>query len=167
MIHVRPMETTDHDAVLTLNAAEVPRLSPLDPPDLRVILARAELALVATADDEFCGLVIAIGPGTDYPSPNYRFFERRGTRHLYIDRVAVTDPARRRGVGSRLYAAVEDRARNTGRVEVTCEVNLRPRNEASLAFHAARGYVEIGQQDVGAHRVALFAKPVTVPDGRR
>jgi predicted GNAT superfamily acetyltransferase len=40
-----------------------------------------------------------------------------------------------------------------------CEVNVRPRNDASLAFHEAIGFREVGQQDTdgGAKRVSLLA----------
>jgi predicted GNAT superfamily acetyltransferase len=41
------------------------------------------------------------------------------------------------------------------------EVNLEPRNDQSLAFHAALGFVEVGQQmtDYGT-RVSLMTKPL-------
>jgi predicted GNAT superfamily acetyltransferase len=40
-----------------------------------------------------------------------------------------------------------------------CEVNVRPRNETSLAFHEAIGFREVGQQDTdgGTKRVSLLA----------
>ena len=40
-----------------------------------------------------------------------------------------------------------------------CEVNLRPRNERSLAFHAAIGFREVGRQDTdgGNKHVSLLA----------
>jgi uncharacterized protein len=98
----------------------------------------------------------------DYASENYRWFEARGVDHLYVDRVVVAPHARRRGVAGMLYDAVEEAARAGGRLEVTCEVNVRPRNDASLAFHAARGYVEVGRQetDGGSKTVAMLARPL-------
>jgi uncharacterized protein len=98
----------------------------------------------------------------DYPSANYRWFEDRGVDHLYVDRIVVADHARRRGVAGMLYAAVERAAAEQGRAEVTCEVNVRPRNEPSLAFHAARGYAEVGRQetDAGSKTVAMLARRV-------
>jgi predicted GNAT superfamily acetyltransferase len=42
---------------------------------------------------------------------------------------------------------------------MVCEVNLEPRNDVSLAFHAARGYVEVGQLAHGQEKlVALLSK---------
>lgn len=169
-IVIRPLAAADLPLVLALNQAEVPRLGPLDGPALDMLLPRCELALVAEApppadgavpgDAVVAGFVLAIGPGTDYASPNYRYFEARGTNHLYIDRIAVSPSHRRQGIATLLQQAVEDHAQHTGRSEVTCEVNVRPANEGSLAFHTRRGYIEVGQQDTGSLRVALLAKPV-------
>lgn len=159
-MRIRSLVAGDLDAVLALNAAEVPRVGPLDAGGLDALIGWSDLALVADGQQGLAALLIALAPGSDYQSANYRFFERRGTDHLYIDRVAVAAHARRRGLGSRLYDAVEAHARASGREEITCEVNVEPRNDISLAFHAARGFVEIGQQDVGDHRVALLARPL-------
>ncbi|GGI08779.1 GNAT family N-acetyltransferase [Egicoccus halophilus] len=163
-MHLRPAADGDLEAMLARNAAEVPDVGPLTRPGLVALLAQCELALVAVDDDGLLGLVLALAPGSDYASPNYRFFEDRGSDHLYVDRVAVAPRARRRGVASRLYDAVEERARATGRAEVTCEVNVEPPNEVSLAFHRARGFVEVGRQWHGDHRVALLARELPGAD---
>jgi predicted GNAT superfamily acetyltransferase len=46
------------------------------------------------------------------------------------------------------------------------EVNVEPPNPASLAFHAARGYVEVGRRVDGGKAVSLLAKDLT-PAGAR
>ena len=44
-----------------------------------------------------------------------------------------------------------------------CEVNVRPRNDVSLDFHASLGFREVGQQDTdGGKRVSLLALDVPV-----
>jgi uncharacterized protein len=161
----------DLPAVAALNAAEVPRLGALEDDALAAHAARCDLALVAVTEaDEVAGFVLALGPGHDYASVNYRWFvDRDGTRgggFLYVDRIAVAAPFRRRGIAATLYDAVEDRARADGCAEVTCEVNVHPPNPGSLAFHTTRGFVEVGQQDTtgGAIRVALLAKPLETED---
>ena len=159
-MRIRPLVTADLGVVLDLNASEVPKVGPVTAEALADLVTLSDLALVAVDGDRLAGMLIALAPGAAYGSPNYGFFERRGTDHLYVDRVAVAAHARRRGVASALYDAVEAHARATGRTEVTCEVNVEPRNEGSLAFHAARGFVEVGQQDVGDHRVAMLVLPV-------
>ena len=41
---------------------------------------------------------------------------------------------------------------------LTLEVNVVPPNRASLAFHGARGYVEVGRLGDERHQVALMEK---------
>lgn len=162
-VRLRPLAAADVEVVAALNDAEVPRVGHLGAEGLRAHLPRCAPALLAeAADGRLAGFVLAVPPGVGYASRNYRWFEQRGRDHLYVDRVVVADHARRQGVGAMLYAAVEDTAHLAGREEVTCEVNLRPRNAESLAFHAARGYLEVGRQDTdgGAKTVAMLAKPL-------
>ena len=78
-------------------------------------------------------------PGRPYDSANYRWFAARYDDFLYLDRVAVGERHRRRGVGGAIYEEMELRARPSGRM--LCEVNLEPPNHPSLAFHSARGSV--------------------------
>lgn len=170
-VWLRTLTPADLPVVAAINAAEVPRLGPLTDEQLRAHATRCDLALVAEAAapeearPQVAGFVLALAPGHDYASPNYRFFEARGTDHLYVDRIAVTPAFRRRGLARALYGAVFDRARRDGRAEVTCEVNVRPANEGSLRFHAEQGFVEVGQQDTGSLRVALLARPLPPAPG--
>ncbi len=167
-VSVRAMSPHHHAGVIELNDAEVPQVGELGVDGLAPLLSHAALALVATVEGgKLGGFLVAIAPGEVYGSENYRWFERRGTDHLYVDRIAVADPARRRGIGDALYDVVEEVARRQGRAEVTCEVNLDPPNPGSLAFHERRGFVEVGRQDTdgGTKTVALLAK--ALPDPRR
>lgn len=146
-----------------LNDADVPRVGHLGAGGLAALLDHCDLALVAEHAGEVAGFVLAIAPGTAYGSPNYRFFEARGTDHLYVDRILTAPRHRRCGVASALSAAVEDRARATGRAEVTCEVNVVPPNPASLAYHAERGFVEVGRQDTGGGALTVTLLARTLP----
>ena len=100
-------------------------------------------------------------PGVDYDSENYRWFSERGGSFVYVDRIVVADGQRGGGIGRALYDAVFARAVEFGRAEVTCEVNVRPDNPESLAFHARLGFVQVGEQETkgGAYRVALLSAP--------
>jgi len=159
---LRAVAEPDVTAIAALNDDEAPRVSPLGPEGLAEQLRRCDLALIAEVDGVPAGFVLAVAPGAGYDSVNYRFFEERGSDHLYVDRVVVAAVHRRRGIATRLYEAVEARAAETGRAEVTCEVNVRPSNPGSLAFHRERGFVEVGRQETtgGTITVALLAKPI-------
>lgn len=155
---LRPATAQDHPRVLALNQASVQELSPLDEQRLGYILALAHSCLVVERDDgEVVGFAIAVAPGTAYDSANYRWLGERFERFLYLDRIAVDAACRRQGIGALLYDAMEDAAAACGRM--VCDVNIAPRNDASLAFHAARGYREVGELGHGeAKTVALMSK---------
>ncbi|WP_084629968.1 GNAT family N-acetyltransferase [Patulibacter americanus] len=158
-LRVRAIEPRDHDAVLALNAKDVDKLSPMDAARLEWIVARSAAPLVVEDEQGVLGFCLAIASGTDYDGSHYAWFAERYDRFLYLDRIAVADRARRRGAGSALYTACEERARPFGRM--LCEVNVVPMNAPSLAFHTGRGYVELERRaadEAGEKVVTMLAK---------
>lgn len=140
---IRPLAHPDAAAVLRLNHESVHHLAPLGDEGYAWFLDHAACAWAAEVDGVVAAFVLVLEPGLAYESANYRWFSERRDDFLYLDRVAVDAPHRRLGVGSAVYDAVEDLADSTGR-PVLLEVNARPANEPSLAFHERRGYVEVG-----------------------
>ena len=156
---LRPVTDDDLADVLALNQAEVEMLAPMDETRFHQLRRTADRFDVVEVDGVFGGFVVAFAPGTAYDSENYRWFsDRHGERFYYLDRFVLHADQRRRGLGGRVYDEVEQLAAAYGRM--TLEVNLVPRNEASLAFHAARGYAEVGRLGDPAHLVSLMEKRV-------
>jgi predicted GNAT superfamily acetyltransferase len=158
---LRPVADADVDDVLALNAAEVEMLAPMDEPRLHELRGWAHRFDVVDVDGAFGGFVVTFAPGSAYDSENYGWFSRRSGRandFYYLDRFVLHASQRRRGIGGRVYDELEAVAAAYGRMVL--EVNLVPRNEASLAFHARRGYVEVGQLGDPAHLVSLMEKPL-------
>jgi uncharacterized protein len=156
-VTLRELTRGDWPAVLALNEESVGELSELDEERLRWIVSLAHRSLAVESEGGVIAFALAIGPRTGYDSENYRWFDARFERFLYLDRVAVSPRMRRRGVASGLYDAMEAAAAPLERM--VCEVNVRPRNRASLAFHAARGYVELGRLRHGREKeVALLGR---------
>jgi uncharacterized protein len=153
----RPIIAADHAALLRLNAESVQALSPLDAHSLEALLGACSYGQAIEDGGELLAFVIALAPGADYASPNYRWFEARGGRFLYVDRVVVAAQARRRGLGRQLYAELFEFACAEGFEEVVCEFDLDPPNPASASFHAGFGFREIGQQTVRGKRVSMQA----------
>lgn len=147
------MTAADLDAALTLNQGALEGVATLDLERLAWIVGLSSRALVADIDGAIGGFAITIAPGTAYDSINYRWFEERYARHNYLDRIVVAPTHRRLGIASQLYDQIE------GDLPVTLEVYAEPPNVPSLAFHAARGYEEIGRvpQDNGKV-AAMFLK---------
>ncbi|MEI6403577.1 MAG: GNAT family N-acetyltransferase [Actinomycetota bacterium] len=158
---IRDTVTTDLDAALALNNANVPELNELDRAEIERLLGMAEVALTAEVDDTFAGFCIVFPPGVDYGSLNYGWFSRTYDDFAYLDRIAVDPAFRRYGIGRGFYAEIVSRL--TGRFPLlTCEVNTRPYNEPSLTFHHSIGFREVGQQDTdgGKKTVSLLALPL-------
>lgn len=157
---MRDLAREDWPTVLALNQASVRELSPLDEERLGFILGLAHRSLVAEDDGRVTAFAIAVAPGTSYDSANYRWFSERYERFLYLDRIAVGEPHRRRRLGALLYDAMEEAAVPFGRM--ACDVNVKPRNEASLAFHGARGYRDLGLLEHGEVKtVVLMCKELS------
>jgi hypothetical protein len=154
---LRRIEPDDHTHVLGLNEANVVKLAPMDEARLLELDKLADRFDVIDVDGEFGGFVITFAPGSAYDSENYRWFTERYDGHFYyLDRIVLADEHRRQGLGTFVYDELEQVARRYGRLAL--EVNLVPRNDASLAFHDRRGYVEVGQLGDAAHLVSLMEK---------
>jgi predicted GNAT superfamily acetyltransferase len=154
---LRPITDADLAAVLALNSRFVEYLSPLDAERLVWLIGLADRAEVVDVDGEVAGFVVTFAPGSDYDSENYRWFtERYGDRFYYLDRIVIAERFRRRGLAAFVYDAMEATARPAGRLAL--EVNVDPPNDGSLAFHAGRGYVEVGRLGDPGHVVALLVR---------
>lgn len=155
---LRPATAADTPDVLALNERNVEALAPLDAERLAQLQQWADRCDVLEHDGAFAGFVITFGPGTPYDSENYRWFaERHGERGFYyLDRIVLHEDVRRQGLGGFVYDALETVAARHGRMAL--EVNVVPRNDASLAFHERRGYVEVGRLGDATHQVALMEK---------
>jgi len=162
---LRPRAITPDDvpALAALNDAAVPAVNRLGAEGLAAHVPRCAVAVtVPDGDGAPLAFLLALAPGTEYDSENYRWFSAHRPGSLYVDRIVVAPHAHGRGLGRLLYAAVEERARELGLAEITCEVNLEPPNPGSLAFHGRLGFVQVGEQVTkgGSVRVALLARPV-------
>jgi uncharacterized protein len=160
-MNIRETSTNDLEAALALNNANVPELNELDLPEIGRLVSISHAALTAEVDGEFAGFCIVFAPGVDYGSLNYGWFSRTYDAFAYLDRIAVHPSFRRYGIGRAFYAELVERL--TGQFPLlTCEVNLRPRNDASLKFHHSIGFREVGQQDTddGKKTVSLLAMPL-------
>ena len=154
---LRPMAAADRHAVLELNERHVQLLSPLDEARLDALVSVTENASVIDADGAFAGFVITFAAGSAYDGENFGWFTERYDDFCYLDRVVIHQDFRRRGLASAVYDELES---SCGRPRFALEVNLDPPNVASLAFHQARGYTEVGQRVSGGHLVSMLTLPL-------
>jgi predicted GNAT superfamily acetyltransferase len=117
---------------------------------------------VIDLDGAVAGFVFTFGPGSAYDGANYRAFSARyGVDFYYLDRIVIADGFRRQGLAGRVYDEIERIAAPYSRL--TLDVTTVPVNEASLAFHHRRGFVEVGTLVTGTpdgepRTAALLAK---------
>ncbi len=161
-IQIRESRGEDLDTILWLNRGALPAVGDVDERELWRLVEQSATTLVATEGDGggVVAFAIVFGPGAEYESPNYRFFADRYPSFRYVDRVVVEPAHARHGIGSALYERVVADAEAAGAPVVTAEVNVQPPNQASLAFHAAHGFMGVGEQDTegGAKRVRLLVR---------
>ena len=132
-------------AVLALNNAHANELSWLAPERLQHLVINAFAASRIGALDAF---LLAFDQDAPYESPNFLWFRTRFPRFVYVDRVVVAPSARGRGLARNLYRDLFEQAAEAEHERVVCEVNSRPPNPESDAFHAALGFVEVGSASI-------------------
>ena len=157
---VREGNAVDQPAVLALNNAAVPDVNALTAEQFEWLTREADFYSIAEMDGRLAGFVIAIRRGTAYWSGNYAWFSERYADFLYLDRVVVAPFARRSGVGRALYADLGKFACARW-PRVTLEVNVRPPNPGSIAFHEAMGFRRVGQRACDGNEVAMFELPIS------
>jgi uncharacterized protein len=157
---LRNVERTDLHSVLSINQAAVPGMNSLELADIERFAADAAWFRVVEIEAGIAAFLIVLDADTDYESVNYRWFRERYTDFLYIDRIAVDSNFHRRGLGRALYEDLFAEVRRRGIGRICAEVNLRPPNPGSIAFHRALGFVQTGELEHhgGEKKLAMFVR---------
>jgi predicted GNAT superfamily acetyltransferase len=137
--------TTLGQSMLALNNVHAQELSWLEPERLQHLVEQAFLVRRIGNLDAF---LLAFDQDAQYDSPNFLWFCSRYPRFVYVDRIVVASSARGRGHARRLYLDLFEQAIRAGHERVVCEVNARPPNPESDAFHAALGFIEVGNASI-------------------
>ena len=143
---LRTATPDDDSAILTWNEADVHFLAPMDAARLDYLRDRADRLDVIETGGSPAGFVITFVEGSDYDSPNYRWFSEREPAFQYVDRIVIDPAYRGRGLARRVYRELVERRPDR---PLVAEVNVEPPNRASLAFHASMGFEEVGR--LGGH----------------
>ena len=144
-------------ALRDLNNANARETSFLTETDWAGLVAEAFAAICVS---DAAAFLITFQQNANYHSPNFKWFQERRNRFVYVDRIVVDDSQRGRGLGAHLYRVMFDRARAVGHDRIVCEVNLEPPNPGSDAFHTKMGFVEVGrtEMDPDGKRVRYYEK---------
>lgn len=155
---IRDARQADLPAVHAINESEVPHVNSISVDRFRRFIDEAVYFKVALIESGLAGYLVAFDAPATYESLNFRWFQRHYADFIYVDRIAVAANARRRGIARALYQDLFPFARDRAPL-LTCEVNTRPMNADSIAFHESFGFREVGTQDTdgGAKSVSLMA----------
>lgn len=143
--------------ILSLNSQAVPAVNEISLAELEALARQALYFKVAIADQVVMGFLLVLPEGEDYASLNYQWFSKKYEHFSYIDRIVVSPKAKGQGIGKALYQDLIES--HSERQRICCEVNIKPMNTDSLAFHDKIGFREVGQQDTegGLKRVSLMS----------
>lgn len=162
-VEIRPIDASEVDRILEINQANVPEVGSVDAVRMGFLLSESPIALAVHTGGAIVGFCLVLASDAPYDSVNFRWFTERYDDFMYLDRVAFDADAQGRGLGTLLYAEVDRRmVERSDATQLALEVNVDPPNEPSLAFHARRGFVEVGQQDTPyGIRVSMQMRPIS------
>ena len=152
-----PYLTSDLEEIWNINQENIPEVGDVPNLDRLKKLIDWSSHLIVVRDNDISGFIILMREGQNYDSLNYKFFNSQSFPFLYVDRIAIKDGHRRKGLGRMIYEKTIDIAKDLD-VSVCCEVNTIPRNDPSLAFHDTFGFREVGTKDYDDHSVVYLTK---------
>jgi predicted GNAT superfamily acetyltransferase len=161
-MNIRDATPKDLDSVFMINQKHVPQVGSVDKSWFENYLPKAYSFRVIETEFKIVGFMVAMLPSTDYQSENFLWFKANYPSFVYVDRIAIDSNYIGLGLGKKLYEDIESRMSSESTF-LTCEVNLKPANPESLAFHKKLGFQELGTLDTkgGSVKVSLLGKHLT------
>lgn len=142
-MNIRLVTKKDLPAISVLNEHAIPHVNRISIDKIEWFTEYSRLFVVAEKDNDINGFMIVLGPGLDYDSLNYKYFESHYKKFDYVDRIVVAESSKRQGIGTALYNYLIE---NSATKIITCEVNLSPPNPLSIKFHEQFGFKEVARQ---------------------
>lgn len=169
-----PANETHFRQVLGLNEAAVPHVNLIKIETLQKLASQSIFFYVAiddvkdnpssknqnsepdTSEQNVLGFIIALDENATYDSPNFQYFKKNYPSFVYVDRIVISESHRGKGIGREFYSKLQSQF-GTSSV-ICCEVNIRPPNPESHAFHQSLGFEQVGVQDTeqGTKSVSLM-----------
>ena len=155
--HISKTNTIDLPHIHNLNQGALPAVSSITINDMTQFLEMADYFRVIKVKNNIAGFLIALAPGKNYQSPNYKWFENKYSQFMYVDRIVIDPSCQNKGLGLAFYDDLEIFCQRYAPI-ITCEVNLKPKNEGSLIFHKKYGFEQVGTQktECGKKEVSLM-----------
>ena len=153
-MEIRELSGSDVQKMWEINEQGLPGTGKVDEQGLLNLLEYSEISVGAYEDGELLGYVICLPPSTEYGSLNYAWFNENMDDFLYVDRIAVAQIHRDKGIGSRLYSHIIEYSSK----QIAAEVSLNPPNLASMRFHGRFDFEKIGELHHETYSVNLMLR---------
>ena len=153
-MEIRELSDSDVQKMWEINKQGLPGTGKVDEQGLLNLLEYSEISVGAYEDGELLGYVICLPPATEYGSLNYAWFNENMADFLYVDRIAVAQIHRDKGIGSRLYSHIIEYSSK----QIAAEVSLNPPNLASMRFHSRFDFEKIGELHHKTYSVNLMLR---------
>ena len=101
---------------------------------------------IIKVEEKPIGFLIALLPGLNYGSENYKWFSAIYSSFIYVDRVVIDSKNQNKGFGKIFYNDLKKTFYDKASI-ITCEVNIRPYNKQSIDFHKKYGFKEVGTRN--------------------
>ena len=160
--HILKTNTIDLPDIHDLNQHALPAVSSITLNDMTQFLEMADYFRVINVKNDIAGFLIALTPGKDYQSPNYKWFEKHYTQFMYVDRIVIDPTFQGQGLGRAFYDDLKIFSQGLAPV-ITCEVNLRPPNEGSIFFHEKYGFEHVGTQETEGEQKEVSLMAYKIP----
>ena len=160
--HILKTNSIDIPHIHNLNQGALPAVSSITLNDMTQFLEMADYFRIIKVNNDIAGFLIALAPGKDYHSHNYKWFEKKYSQFMYVDRIVIDPSFQSRGLGRAFYDDLKIFSQLYTPI-ITCEVNLKPKNEGSLLFHRKYGFEQMGTQKTegGKKEVSLMVYKIS------
>ncbi len=143
--------------IVKMNQEALPAVSSVNMNDMNHFLSIVDYFHSLKMENKLIGFLIALTPGKEYHSVNYKWFEKRYDSFMYVDRIVIDSNYRGMGLGKLFYDDLSQFTRGRAPI-ITCEVNIHPPNQKSMAFHKHYGFNQVDTQlsEGGSKEVSLM-----------
>ena len=162
MFKLREATITDLEEIRAINEDAIPAVNTVSKNEFLWFLEKSYYFKVSLDNKKkICGFLLVLPMGLNYESLNYKWFSKNFSDFAYVDRIAIKEEFRGKGIGKSLYLDLEHYIENDIK-RIACEFNIRPENPVSKNFHEVLEYVRVGTQltENDTKEVSLMIKEI-------
>ena len=162
MIKIREVTVCDLEAIQLINEDAIPAVNTVSRDEFLWFLEKSLYFKVSVNEEkQVCGFLLVLPTGVKYESLNYKWFSKNFKDFAYIDRIAIKDEFRGKGIGKSLYLDLEQCVKKNIK-RIACEFNIKPKNLISKNFHEGLNYKRVGTQltEKNTKEVSLMIKEI-------